>query len=70
MREASMDEGRSRSLQGAVAERVDARRHAISVAAYFLAQSRGFATGHELEDWLLAERRLDGLEPGFGCEML
>jgi hypothetical protein len=27
----------------------------ISQLAYFKAESRGFATGHELEDWLEAE---------------
>jgi Protein of unknown function (DUF2934) len=27
----------------------------IRVAAYYLAERRGFASGHELEDWLAAE---------------
>jgi hypothetical protein len=27
----------------------------IAQLAYFKAESRGFATGHELEDWLEAE---------------
>jgi DUF2934 family protein len=40
-------------------------RHAsIAEAAYFRAERRGFAPGHELEDWLAAEdeveRRLNG----------
>jgi hypothetical protein len=30
----------------------------IATAAYFLAEERGFAPGHELEDWLEAERRI------------
>jgi Protein of unknown function (DUF2934) len=35
-------------------------RHAmIRDAAYFLAQRRGFAPGHDLEDWLRAEREVD-----------
>jgi hypothetical protein len=31
---------------------------AIAERAYFKALSRGFAPGHELEDWLAAEREL------------
>lgn len=35
------------------------RRHAmIAEAAYYRAQRRGFAPGHELEDWLQAEAEL------------
>jgi hypothetical protein len=30
----------------------------ISMAAYYLAASRGFAPGNELEDWLAAERQV------------
>jgi hypothetical protein len=35
------------------------RRLMICEAAYFLAERRGFESGHELEDWLLAERQID-----------
>jgi len=39
-------------------------RQLISEAAYYRAKRRGFAPGHELEDWILAEaevmRRLNG----------
>jgi len=28
-------------------------------AAYYIAERRGFAPGHELEDWLLAEKQID-----------
>lgn len=31
----------------------------IREAAYFLAEARGFAPGHELDDWLAAERQID-----------
>jgi hypothetical protein len=31
----------------------------INEAAYFLAELRKFAPGHDLEDWLLAEKRVD-----------
>ena len=30
----------------------------IARAAYYLAEQRGFAPGHELDDWLAAERQL------------
>ncbi len=31
----------------------------IALAAYFRAQKRGFAPGHETEDWLAAEAEVD-----------
>ena len=31
----------------------------IARAAYFRAEQRGFAPGHELEDWLAAEAEVD-----------
>ncbi len=31
----------------------------IAEAAYFRAEKRGFAPGHETEDWLAAEREVD-----------
>jgi hypothetical protein len=34
------------------------RHQSIAVAAYFRAQARGFFEGHELDDWLAAEREL------------
>ncbi len=35
------------------------RRASIAEAAYFKAEHRGFAPGHELEDWLAAEEEVD-----------
>jgi hypothetical protein len=36
------------------------QRHAlIAEAAFLIAQERGFAPGHELNDWLAAEREVD-----------
>jgi hypothetical protein len=35
------------------------RQQWIATAAYFRAQRRGFAAGHEAEDWLAAEREVD-----------
>jgi hypothetical protein len=37
------------------------RRDAIAVAAYYLAQRRGFEPGHELEDWCAAETQIDAI---------
>jgi hypothetical protein len=34
------------------------RHRRIAEAAYLLAERRGFAAGHELEDWLAAEQAL------------
>jgi hypothetical protein len=31
----------------------------IAEAAYYCAEKRGFEPGHELEDWLEAEARID-----------
>jgi hypothetical protein len=33
----------------------------IATAAYFLAECRGFEPGHELDDWLVAERQVRAL---------
>ncbi len=33
----------------------DMRRHMIGEGAYYRSQQRGFAPGHEMEDWLAAE---------------
>src|SRR5262245_20106155 len=35
------------------------RRNMIALAAYYRAERRQFAAGHELEDWLIAEREID-----------
>ncbi|MBI4404328.1 MAG: DUF2934 domain-containing protein [Deltaproteobacteria bacterium] len=37
----------------------DERRQMVEQAAYFLAEKRGFEAGHELEDWLSAERQIE-----------
>lgn len=38
----------------------DTLAHAISEAAYYRAEARGFESGHELEDWVEAERQVVG----------
>lgn len=39
----------------------EARRALIAESAYLRAQRRGFAPGHESEDWLAAEAEIDAL---------
>ncbi len=34
----------------------------VALAAYFIAEGRGFVPGHELEDWLAAEAEIDKVE--------
>jgi hypothetical protein len=41
-----------------------ARETAIAREAYYRAQRRGFEPGHELEDWLAAEREFNHLVSG------
>jgi Protein of unknown function (DUF2934) len=37
----------------------DSRRRLVAAEAYFRAERRGFASGHELEDWVAAEATVD-----------
>jgi len=39
-----------------------ARRERIAVVAYYLSEARGFAPGHEAEDWLMAQAQVDALD--------
>jgi len=39
----------------------ETRRAMIAEAAYLRAERRGFAPGHEEEDWLVAEKEVDAL---------
>ena len=51
---------RIRSISVSVTSRYHEDRHAsIALAAYFRSESRGFAPGHEVEDWLAAEEEVD-----------
>jgi hypothetical protein len=36
----------------------DALAQAISQAAYYRAEARGFESGHEIEDWIEAEKQV------------
>jgi DUF2934 family protein len=51
---------RRKSAKRAIAATYHEDRHAsIAEAAYFRSEHRGFAPGHELEDWLAAEEEVD-----------
>jgi len=45
------------------------RRHYIEMAAYYIAERRGFAPGDPLKDWVQAEAEIDRLlaEGRLGC---
>jgi hypothetical protein len=40
------------------------RRDRIAVAAFYMSEARGFAPGHEAEDWLLAQKQVDATDAG------
>ena len=37
------------------------RGHYVEIAAYFIAERRGFAPGNQMDDWLAAEREVERL---------
>jgi Protein of unknown function (DUF2934) len=39
----------------------EARHQMIAVAAYYVAERRGFCPGYEIEDWLAAQAEVDRL---------
>ncbi len=45
-------------VQEEVSAMKDLQWHMIQMAAYHLAEKRGFAPGHELDDWLEAEAQI------------
>jgi len=59
------DKGRPAGTQDAAPDAAHAdsaeaeRRERIAIAAYFIAERRGFAAGHEMEDWIAAEHELE-----------
>ena len=58
-------EASSRSPSGAPAElSPQERREMVAVAAYYLAEQRGFAPGEDVEDWLQAEQYIDDMVRG------
>jgi len=49
------------TIPGRVTISEDVRRSMIAEAAYLRAERRGFAPGHEDEDWVAAEAEVDAL---------
>jgi Protein of unknown function (DUF2934) len=47
------------STSGSTSIDPDVRRQLVATEAYFLAERRGFAAGHEFEDWIAAEAAVD-----------
>lgn len=44
-------------------QRTEAWRHErVATAAYYIAEKRGFAPGHDEEDWRLAEAEIDAID--------
>ena len=55
-----VETGRIKDVSITVTSRHREDRHSsIALAAYFRSESRGFAPGHEVEDWLAAEEEVD-----------
>ncbi|WP_296805201.1 DUF2934 domain-containing protein [Thiocapsa sp.] len=54
-------EGKSISLKSLANVSDEERLHMIHEAAYYRAEKRRFAPGHEVEDWAEAEREIDDL---------
>jgi hypothetical protein len=53
--------GQSACHAPAGSDRPSSREALIATAAYYRAEKRGFLPGHEQEDWLAAERDIDGV---------
>lgn len=49
------------SRQAAANVTPEQRRYYVEVAAYYIAERRGFQGGNELDDWVQAEREIDRL---------
>jgi len=67
-----IDEGWAPRSAGASEGALDApeqRREKVAVAAYFRAERRGFAGDDPVEDWLEAEREVDGIEQQGGRDL-
>ena len=48
----------ARTVRGRIPT-VHEKRHMVAMAAYFRAERRGFAPGHEVEDWAAAEAEIE-----------
>jgi hypothetical protein len=59
--------GRSESSELKGSELTPEARRRVALAAFYRAEARGFSPGHELEDWLEAEREVEGIDSGREC---
>lgn len=58
VRDARHDADVIRLVSAEMDKRAAALHQMIADAAYFRAEKRGFASGHEIEDWLAAEKEI------------
>ena len=60
---AAQPDGQANSIIGLIPTFVEPEQRCsmIAEAAYYRAEHRGFDPGHELEDWVAAEREIDGM---------
>lgn len=54
----SASEGETTKVQSEAVS-PEQRHHMIAVAAYYLAERRGFCPGYETDDWLAAQEKID-----------
>jgi hypothetical protein len=59
-------ERRESTMAAKERETADERRRRIAEAAYYNAERRGFEGNREMDDWLQAEREIDGRAAGAG----
>lgn len=57
-RKQRIDHGEIRIAEIEQAQRAVDQHKMIAIAAYLRAEQRGFEPGHELDDWLTAEREI------------
>ena len=57
----TVNKGSSRSKRVAPAMQAEERHHLIEVAAYYIAERRGFHGESSHDDWLQAERDIDAM---------
>ena len=61
MPSASASTSRRKTADSVTTITADERARMVETAAYYRAERRGFASGHEAEDWLAAEAEIDAL---------
>lgn len=54
----SLKTNQSNPVKDSLQKNSPQKQSRIAIAAYYKAQARGFVPGHELEDWLSAEKEV------------